>query len=100
MPAAARVGDPTAHGTTLTPKDPTTGSPNVRIGGQPAWRAGDVHVCPLFNGPTPHTGGTVLKGSKSVYINKLPAARQGDVVVEAGGPNKIVLGLMTVQIGG
>lgn len=103
MPAAARVGDFTAHANTpLTPMVPLVmGSPNVFIGGLPAWRAGtDVHVCPLSNGPAPHVGGSVLKGSLTVYINKLQAARMGDEIIEAGGPNKITSGLQTVQIGG
>jgi uncharacterized Zn-binding protein involved in type VI secretion len=100
MPAAARVGDPTTHGS--TPLGPGIGSPNVFIGGQPAWRANiDTHACPLSNGPQPHGGGTVLKGSLTVQINNQPAARQGDQVVEAGGgPNAIVKGCPTVMIGG
>jgi len=104
MPAAARIGDMTSHGSPLTPAapPPATGSPNVLIGGQPAWRATvDVHVCPLSNGPQPHIGGTVLKGSTSVLINNLPAVRQGDTITEGGGgPNSITAGFPTVQIGG
>jgi uncharacterized Zn-binding protein involved in type VI secretion len=103
MPAAARVGDFTTHGNTpLTPMIPLVmGSPNVFIGGQPAWRAGqDIHVCPLSNGPAPHVGGSVAKGSLTVFINKLPAARMGDVIQEAGGPNPINKGFDSVQIGG
>jgi uncharacterized Zn-binding protein involved in type VI secretion len=102
MPAAARVGDLTAHASTpLTPQTPLMGSPNVFIGGLPAWRAWiDVHVCPLSNGPSPHVGGVVMKGSTSVFINNVPAARMDDVIVEPGGPNKIAQGLLTVQIGG
>lgn len=102
MPAAARIGDLTSHASTpLTPVAPGMGSTNVLIGGLPAWRAlTDVHVCPLANGPQPHVGGSVLKGSTSVLINNLPAVRQGDVITEAGGPNAIVGGLQTVQIGG
>ena len=97
MPAAARVGDPTAHGSPLT----GMGSLNVLIGGQPAWRAtSDTHTCPLSNGPQPHVGGVVPLGSKTVLINNLPAVRQGDQIVEAGGPNAITVGLPTVQIGG
>jgi uncharacterized Zn-binding protein involved in type VI secretion len=73
----------------------------VLIGGQPAWRAvGDAHVCPLVTGVVPHVGGVVAMGSTSVLIGGLPAARQGDQVVEAGPPNVIALGLPTVQIGG
>lgn len=94
---AARVGDMTSHGTPLVPGP---GCPTVLIGGQPAWRAGtDFHTCPLFNGPAPHAGGSVAVGSATVLICGLPAARQGDVIVEAGGPNTIALGLQTVLIG-
>jgi uncharacterized Zn-binding protein involved in type VI secretion len=101
MPSAARVGDMTSHGSPLTPLTPGMGSPDVLIGGQPAWRATvDVHVCPLFNGIVPHVGGTVAKGSTTVYINGFPAARQGDQIVESGPPNSITAGLPTVQIGG
>jgi len=101
MPAAARVGDMTSHGSPLTPLSPAMGSINVLIGGQAAWRAGpDVHVCPLANGPQPHVGGAVAKGSLTVRINNLPAARQGDAITEAGGPNAITAGCPTVLIGG
>lgn len=96
MPPAARILDSTSHGTPLT----GAGSPNVLIGGMPAWRAvADVHTCPLFNGPAPHVGGTVAAGSTSVLINNMPAARLGDTIVEAGGPNTIVGGDTTVLIG-
>jgi len=98
MPAAARVGDQTSHGTPLAPGP---GSPTVLIGGMPAWRAtSDVHACPLVNGVQPHVGGVVAVGSLTVLIGGLPAARQGDVVTEAGGPNAIALGCPTVMIGG
>ena len=97
MPPAARVGDLTSHGTPLT----GTGSPNVFIGGLPAWRAlVDFHTCPLSDGPKPHVGGTVLRGSAKVFINKLPAARQGDMIIEVGPPNSIVIGSFKVNIGG
>lgn len=96
MPPAARMGDTTSHG---TPLSPGPGSLNVFIGGKPAWRAtADFHTCPLFNGPAPHVGGMVLMGSVTVLINGMPAARVGDMVMEAGGPNSIALGEMTVII--
>lgn len=96
MPPAARVLDQTSHGTPLS----GVGSPNVVIGGQPAWRAAaDVHTCPLTDGPKPHVGGVVAVGSATVLINGLPAARQGDSVVEAGPPNTIVAGCPTVLVG-
>ncbi|MFQ5873056.1 MAG: PAAR domain-containing protein [Dehalococcoidia bacterium] len=98
MPAAARVGDQTAHG---TPLGPGPGSANVLIGGMPAWRAtSDFHACPLVTGTVPHVGGVVAVGSPTVLINGLPAARQGDTIAEsAGPPNSIVIGSLTVLIG-
>ncbi len=94
---AARVGDQTSHG---TPLSPGPGSTNVLIGGRPAWRAtSDTHACPLVDGVKPHVGGVVALGSVTVLINSLPAARQGDQVVEASAPNAILLGEMTVLIG-
>lgn len=94
---AARVGDLTSHGTPLLPGP---GSPNVLIGGMPAWRAtSDTHICPLVDGVKPHVGGVVAVGSVTVMIGGLPAARQGDMVVEAGAPNAIAAGAPTVMIG-
>jgi uncharacterized Zn-binding protein involved in type VI secretion len=58
-----------------------------------------MHVCPLFEGPKPHVGGTVAVGSATVLIGGMPAARQGDTIVEAGAPNAIAMGLPTVLIG-
>lgn len=96
MPPAARVLDPTAHGTPLT----GAGSPNVIIGGMPAWRAGsDFHTCPIVSGVVPHVGGVAPMGSTTVLINNMPAARQGDTIVEATAPNTIVAGAPTVTIG-
>ena len=97
MPAAARVGDMTSHGTPLAPGP---GSTDVLIGGMPAWRATtDVHTCPRVTALVPHVGGVVSVGSATVLINNLPAARQGDVIVESGPPNSIVMGCPTVMIG-
>jgi uncharacterized Zn-binding protein involved in type VI secretion len=97
MPFAARVGDMTSHG---TPLGPALGSLNVLIGGQPAWRAAlDVHTCPLVSGTVPHVGGVVAMGSLLVLINGVPAARQGDIIVEGGPPNTIAMGCPTVEIG-
>ena len=98
MPMAARMSDQTSHGTPLAPGP---GSVTVLIGGQPAWRAlSDTHTCPLTTGVVPHVGGVVTKGSTTVLINNLPAARQGDIITEAGPPNTIAVGCPTVVIGG
>lgn len=99
MSMAARVGDVTAHG---TPLGPGPGSANVLIGGMSAWRVGsDFHACPqvIPPVPTPHVGGVVAVGSMTVLINNLPAARQGDMIVESGPPNSITMGCTTVLIG-
>ena len=97
MPMAARIGDLTSHGTPLAPGP---GATTVLIGGMPAWLVGSsTHVCPLVDGVKPHVGGVVAVGSATVLITGLPAARQGDMVVEAGAPNSIVMGCPTVMIG-
>lgn len=94
---AARTGDQTSHGTPLAPGP---GSVNVLIGSKPAWRAtSDTHACPLVDVAKPHVGGVVAIGSTTVLINSLPAARQGDQIVEVGAPNAILLGEPTVLIG-
>jgi uncharacterized Zn-binding protein involved in type VI secretion len=94
---AARLGDTTSHG---TPLGPGPGCPTVLIGGKPAWRCtSDMHVCPLVDGVKPHVGGMVSVGSVTVTIGGLFAARQGDMVVEAGAPNAIAMGEPTVTIG-
>jgi uncharacterized Zn-binding protein involved in type VI secretion len=87
----------TTHGTPLAPGP---GCATVLIGGLPAWRAGvDTHVCPLVDGVKPHVGGTVAVGSATVLIGGAAAARQGDLVVEAGPPNAVATGAVTVVIG-
>ena len=97
MPPAARMGDPTNHG---KPLSPGPGSADVLIGNKPAWRAtADMHICPLFTGVVPHVGGVVVMGSATVLIGNLPAARQGDMIVESGPPNSIAMGEPTVLIG-
>jgi uncharacterized Zn-binding protein involved in type VI secretion len=98
MPFAARAGDMTSHG---KPLGPGPGSLTVKIGGQAAWLAtASVHACPLVSGTVPHTGGVVAVGSKTVRINGIPAARQGDKIVETGPVNEIMAGCPTVTIGG
>ncbi|MFK7695878.1 PAAR domain-containing protein [Paenibacillus sp. HJGM_3] len=90
------MGDLTSHG---TPLSPGPGSPNVLIGGKPAWRAAsDMHTCPAAT-PNPHVGGVVAMGSATVLINSLPAVRLGDVITESGPPNTILMGDPTVMIG-
>ncbi|WP_206079397.1 PAAR domain-containing protein [Polyangium spumosum] len=67
MPQAARKGDLTVHGGVIA-----EGSPDVTIGGMPAARLIDKHICPL------HGPGPVTKTSETVFINKVGVARVGD----------------------
>ena len=83
MPPAARITDPTAHGAPLAPGP---GSPNVLIGGLPAWRTViDQHACPAVSVSGADGVGAVMMGSPTVLINNQMACRQGDVVVEKPG---------------
>jgi len=60
----------------------------------------DIHVCATFPPLPPHGPGVVIKPSKSVMIAGMPAARQGDEILEAiGPPNFISMGCTTVLIG-
>lgn len=98
MKPGARLGDPTGHG---KPLGGSMGSPNVLIGGKPAWRAQvDFHACPMFAGIIPHVGGFIQMGSPTVRINGFPATRVGDQVIEqAGPPDPVVFGCPNVFIG-
>lgn len=61
----------------------------------------DIHMCATPVPVPPHGPGVVIDGSATVLIDNLPAARQGNTVLEAlGGPNKIAMGEPTVIIGG
>ena len=95
MPPAARLGDMTAHGGVVT----GPGCPTVLIGGAPAARVGDMHTCPMFDGPKPHVGGPITMGSPTVFIGGMPAARVGDMATCTGPPDTIAAGCPTVMIG-
>src|SRR5512136_2841755 len=93
---AARVGDMTAHGGTIT----GPGCPTVLIGKMPAARMADMHVCPMLTPgvpPIPHVGGPIIAtGAPTVLIGKMPAATLGDMAICVGPPSTIILGCMTV----
>ncbi|UCF64274.1 MAG: PAAR domain-containing protein [bacterium] len=95
---AARIGDMTAHGGTII-----IGHPTVLIGGMPAARLGDMHVCPMMTpagpAPIPHVGMPIILGSAGVFIGGMPAARMGDMATCTGPPDSIVMGCPTVLIG-
>ena len=66
-----------------------------------AARVGDMHTCPMSDGPKPHVGGPVMPpGCPTVFIGGMPAARVGDFATCAGPPDTIIMGSTTVIIGG
>lgn len=99
---AARVTDPTTHGSPLAPGP---GSPNTLIGYLPAWRTiVDQHACPAASISGADGVGSVIMGSPTVLINNQMACRVMDIVVEKPGSvmgpvNPIIMGCMTVMIG-
>jgi uncharacterized Zn-binding protein involved in type VI secretion len=67
----------------------------------PAARLGDMHTCPLSDGPKPHVGGPITgPGASTVLIGGLPAARVGDMAQCVGPPDTIVMGSSKVMIQG
>jgi uncharacterized Zn-binding protein involved in type VI secretion len=97
---AARLGDMTVHGGTIT-----VGCPTVLIGGKPAARLTDMHTCPMQTpaGPAmiPHVGGPIIgPGCPTILIGNLPAAVVGDSCVCVGPPDTIAPpGCPTVLLG-
>ena len=67
----------------------------------PAARVGDMHICPMWDGPKPHVGGPIMPiGVPNVLIGGLPAATVGSLCACAGAPDIIVRGSTCVLIGG
>lgn len=67
----------------------------------PAARVGDMHTCPLSDGPKPHVGGPIMPpGVPTVLIGGLPAAVVGGMATCVGPPDTIIKGSATVMIGG
>lgn len=96
---AARQTDMTVHGGNIV-----LGCPTVLIGGLPAARLGDMHVCPMQTPapvPVPHVGGPIsMSSAPTVLIGGMPAACVGDMLVCVGPPDTIAPpGCPTVLIG-
>jgi uncharacterized Zn-binding protein involved in type VI secretion len=77
MPPAARVGDTTNHGGTITGPGVST----VLIGGKPAAVAGDLHVCSLPPNSHQPTASVFPSGSPTVLIGGRPALRTTDACI-------------------
>jgi uncharacterized Zn-binding protein involved in type VI secretion len=91
MPAAARVGDTTNHGGTIT----GPGTATVLIGGMPAAVLGDMHVCVMPPNSHQPTSSPFMMGSSTVLIGGKPAVRVGDTCICGASP---VAGCTTVMI--
>lgn len=80
------------------------GCPTVLIGGLPAARLTDMHICPMITPgvpPVPHVGGQIVGPvPPTVFVGKAPAARVGDIALCVGPPSSILPpGCPTVLIG-
>ena len=93
MAAAARVGDTTNHGGTIT----GPGAATVLVGGQPAAVAGDLHTCVLPPQTHQPTVSAFPSGSATVLLAGRPALRTTDACVCGA---MAAVGAPTVVIGG
>jgi len=93
MPPAARVGDVTTHGGTIT----GPGAATVLIGGMPAAVAGDLHACALPPNAHQPTASPFPIGSATVLLGGKPAIRTTDACVCGA---MAAVGAPTVMIGG
>ena len=97
--AAGTPGAPAAYAAEQATKASMLASMSSMISGASA--GADIHICVTPLPVPPHGPGVVITGSATVMIDNLPAARQGDTILEAvGPPNKISMGCPTVLIGG
>lgn len=94
---AARLGDLTAHGGTVS-----LGTPLTLIGSMPAARMGDLQTCPMMTPavvPVPHVGGPIVLGAFNVLVGGPPQARVTDMTVCVGPPGIIAMGHFTTLVG-
>lgn len=97
--AAGTPGAPAAK----TAEETTKAAAAAAMGSAISAAAGgaDIHTCATLLPIPPHGPGVVITPSKTVIIGGMPAARQGDTILEAvGPPNTITMGCPTVIIGG
>jgi uncharacterized Zn-binding protein involved in type VI secretion len=92
MPAAARVGDTSTHGGTITGPGVST----VLIGGMPASVVGDMHACSLPPNTHQPTVSAFPSGSATVLIGGVPAVRTTDACICGA---MAAVGAPTVTIG-
>lgn len=67
----------------------------------PAARIGDMHTCPMFDGPKPHVGGPILPPcAVTVFTGGIPQARVSDMATCVGPPDVIAKGSAGVMVMG
>ncbi|HTE56135.1 MAG TPA: PAAR domain-containing protein [Kofleriaceae bacterium] len=59
-----------------------------------------MHTCPMSDGPKPHVGGPVTQGNPTVLICGMPAATVTSLCTCVGPPDVVLKGSSTVFIGG
>jgi len=64
----------------------------------PASRITDLHTCPMVTGVVPHVGGPIALGCFTVLTGKLPQARMTDMAICVGPPDTILKGSATVLV--
>ncbi len=101
MPPQARMGDLHVGACTVTGPMPILPpcAPTVIVGKKPAARMTDLMLGFIASpaGPIPTPPHPIVKGSATVLMQKLPAARIGDMCAMGG---TIILGEFTVMTGG
>lgn len=99
MAAAGTPGAPAAYAAEQAAKTAALAALSATISGMAGMS--DIHACTTPSPVPPHGPGVVIDGSATVMINNMPACRVGDTIIEPlGPPNKIMMGEMTVIIGG
>lgn len=105
MPPQGRLGDKAsaradAHGCLNCPHPvegpAVTGSPTVLVNGKPALRVTDSGIHKPCCGPGIWKASL---GSATVYIDNLPAHRQGDMTTHCGGVGELIEGSPDVEVG-
>ncbi len=67
--------------------------------GMPAGRLTDNHVCPMVTGVVPHVGGPVTLFCPTVMVCSMLTSRLTDMAVCVGPPDLVAKGSATVLIG-
>lgn len=89
------MGDMTAHGGVVV-----QGNLTVLAGGKPVACIGDMHTCPMFDGPKPHVGGPIMPpGAPTVLVGGRPIAVMGGMATCVGPPDSLTQGLPSVLAG-